>query len=229
MKRINSMLRSNFFRCYSTRNMAIIAIIIVIVDFLRVLTRNDLTLGDTYFLFFEGYGLGYLDISSYLFFIIVNGIPLYFSSLVLDGRLLQSNSYILTRYKSKASYFSTIQISYVFFLIGYLALHILTIFISGVLLGKDLGFGNYTNDILSTLLPSASVNIPLIFVMSFILRILELISIQGVIVVLQSLTKKVSVSFLLIVCGYMLVVFIPFLYYPFGLSSMLDGLHFQIL
>lgn len=208
-----------FLHNYSIKKLLLIAGIVIIADVLFLLSKGNITGGDAAIILLEGYGCGYLDLMPFLFFIIINGIPLYFASLALDDQSIKTGSHVLVRCQSKTRFFLNTQASYIVFTLGYFLLHSLVLGLFCIALGLDLGYSSYTEMIFNELFPYASK--VLIVCFSIVLRFLELVCFQSVIVLLQSITNKLPVAFICMICGYFTLIFIPFQYNPFGLSSIL--------
>lgn len=213
----NRMLRWTYLHCYSGKKLFLIAIITIIVDILYLLSKVEIEAKDVPLILLEGYGYGYLDLMRFLFFIIVNGIPLYFASLALDNQSLQTGAHVLIRCQSKSRFFAATQVSYILFILGYFLLHAVVGCLFVLIFGLQPECGTYTAELFTELFPQNSVAI--IIGLSIILRFLELICFQSLIVFLQSITNKLSIAFICIMCGYLSLIFVPFQYNPFGLSS----------
>lgn len=211
--------RWTFLHSYSVKKLLLIMGIVIIVDTLFLLSKGNIASGDAAFTLLSGYGCGYLDLMPFLFFIIINGIPLYFASLALDDQSVKTGSHMLIRCQSKTRFFLNTQASYIVFIFGYFLLHILVLGLFCMICGLDLGYGSYTEMISNEVFPHASKVLVACF--SIVLRFLELVCFQSVIVLLQSITNKLSVAFVCVICGYFTLIFIPFQYNPFGLSSVL--------
>lgn len=211
--------RWTFLHSYSSKKMLLIAGIIIIIDMLFLISKGDITAGDSVVILLEGYGCGYLNLIPFLFFVVVNGIPLYFASLALDNQSLKTGSHVLIRCRSKAGFFLNTQFAYIIFTLGYFLLHILALILFCMTFGLDLNYGSYTAMIFNELFPRSQKI--LIVCLSLVLRFLELLCFQSIIVFLQSITNKLSLVFVCVICGYFALIFVPFKYNPFGLSSIL--------
>lgn len=205
-------------RFYSFKGTVILVISMFIIDFLYLSSRSISTIGDSYLIFMEGYGQGEFDLISFLFLLIINGIPLYIAALNLDEHAQRVSMHVMVRHKSKRRYFCLTQITYCIFLLGYFLLHLIFILIHGLLFRFDFGFGKYSILVLDILQQNPS-SLKSILLMSLCLRFLELLSVQGIIALLQSL--KISIAFICTILGYFVLLFIVFPYYPLGLSSIL--------
>lgn len=220
MLSLNSMIKWTALKCYSAKKIIIVIITVFAVDFLYMSSKPALTLFDEYLVLFEGYGQGYFNLISLLFLLIFNGIPLYFASLTLDEQSSKVSSHVLIRQRKKSIYFLLNQIVYAVFLICYLTVHLAAVSFHGVIFGQGIKFGEYSSELISISVPSCKQPC-MILAISILLRFLELLCFQSVIVLLQSITNKLSIAFILVLCGYLLLLIVPLAYYPFGLSSVM--------
>lgn len=217
MLNVWSMLKWTALKCYSAKKLLIVVITAATVDFLYMSSLGNMALCDEYYALFEGYGQGYFDLGSLLFLLIFNGIPLYFAALSLDEQATKAGNHVLVRYDKKITYFYLNQFVYMLFLLLYFVIHLIIVSFYGLLFGDNSGLGEYYTQLAIFISYEGS---PFsLLVMSIALRYLELLFFQSIIILLESLINKLSVIFILVICGYLSLFLIQFRYYPFGLSS----------
>ena len=71
-----------------------------------------------------GYGFGYLDIVPYLFFLIVNGIPVYFNSLMLCDYMESGHSFAAIRMESNFNFLQSAEVTAVVYVLLYMILYV---------------------------------------------------------------------------------------------------------
>lgn len=165
---------------------------------------------------FLGYGLGYFHFVSFIFLLLLNNIPLYFFCSFLSDSSIK-NSHIFIRIKHPKNWFFSIQISYfIFVLCYYMLAFIETTIIASAFSINSINQISFLNEEINVM---GSIWINIVF--AFILRVLEIMFIELFFLFLYVNIKKITTTFYIAICPYLLLLFNKLGKNPYGLSSLL--------
>lgn len=202
-----------FRKSYSIKRVVIVFFIILLSDYLFLFFKGDCTFDNCIITILEGYGQGYFNLTSFLYFLIFNGIPLYLFSISLDEQCSDTNTHLLVRCHSRKNFLFLIQRAFVLFLILNYVFHFLSILV--------FLFVNFLGAESISYVQIINHNVFMNLVVSLFLNFVELLFCQLIITVIYLSSNKISLAFLVIVGCYSANLFIDFKYYPFGIYSFL--------
>lgn len=165
-----------------------------------------------------GYGFGYLDIIPYLFFLIVNGMPVYFLSVMLCDYMESGHSFATIRMESNFNFLRSVEITVVTCIFLYMILYVSV----GAVLSRGLNAISHRESIYNLTATISSIgDTPLSLLLSLIARFLEILMLLSLETCISIMTRKSVVAFLLTIGLYL-----PLLFnwcgrfYPIGMSSL---------
>lgn len=196
----------------------IITILIVgSIIFLSAIFLKDFTLTDLLLYNAWGYGTGYFQNIEFLQFFLLNSIPIYIIGIFCANESLK-NSYLIIRMKNPKNWIYNSQKAYLIFFILYILIQLLFCIIFGLLLGKNTNGYLYIQPFLEYYYFNIK-NIFFLLIIVSTLRIFELMVIQIIFMILLSITKNPTISFIIYMSFYLLLFFNISIYYPIGISS----------
>ena len=143
---------------------------------------------------YYGYGFGYLDIVPYLFFLIVNGIPVYFLSIMLCDYMESGHSFAAIRMENNFNFLRSAEIAAVACVLLYMILYVSVAAVlnrSLNIIFHGLNFYNHTAAF------SSMGGTVLSLILSLIARFLEILMLLSLETCISVITKKSVVAFLL--------------------------------
>ena len=165
-----------------------------------------------------GYGFGYLDIVPYLFFLIVNGMPVYFLSIMLCDHMESGHSFAAIRMESNFNFLQSAEVTAVVYVLLYMILYVSV----GAVLNRSLNIIFHGRNFYNHTAPFSSMGgTVLSLILSLIARFLEILMLLSLEACISVITKKSVVAFLLTIGLYL-----PLLFdwcgkfYPIGMSSL---------
>lgn len=166
-----------------------------------------------------GYGFGYLDIVPYLFFLIVNGIPVYFLSIMLCDYMESGHSFAAIRMENNFNFLRSAEITAVACVLLYMILYVS----AGVVLSGSMNIILHRGSIYAHKAPFSSMgDTVLSLLLSLTARFWEILMLLSLETCIAVMTKKSVLAFLLTTGLYL-----PLLFdwcgrfYPIGMSSLL--------
>lgn len=202
---------------YSIKRMLLPLLLIFAIDILYIASKSELTEVDAITVLYYGCTSGNFVLTDLLFFLIFNFTPLYFSAITLDSKSINAGNTIIIRFRKKSEYYLNLQISFCFFLILYFFVHILAAIIYSVIFFESNIWFNDSSQILYGIVDRKLKFF--ILISAIVLRFIELLFTQKVLILLHSIFGNLSIEFISILFGYFLVPFVDGNLYPLGLSS----------
>lgn len=167
---------------------------------------------------YYGYGFGYLDIVPYLFFLIINGMPVYFLSIMLCDHMGSGHSFAAIRTESNFNFLQSAEFTAVVCVLLYMILYVSV----GAVLNRSLNIIFHGRNFYNHTAPFSSMGgTVLSLILSLIARFLEILMLLSLEACISVITKKSVVAFLLTIGLYL-----PLLFdwcgkfYPIGMSSL---------
>lgn len=184
---------------------------------LVTLLGRDSTFIDAAFFTFWGYGCGYANVLEFLGFLIFALAPIYFFSGNLTQHSISQENFVVIRLRKKRNWLLIIQISFVIAVLLYFFSYFLTLSISSILLGRFTLEAEKVTALLQGTVPMIDTTASIFKAMA--LRVLELCCVQEILLVIYACVQNISVSFFVILLMYLPLLYVNWIWYPFGASS----------
>ncbi|KGX87088.1 hypothetical protein [Pontibacillus litoralis] len=166
---------------------------------------------------FIGYGYGYFDITTFMKYVFVIGIPLYMIGMYIDQEVSGRSSIIVVRFHSYKQLWFQMQKAITTFIVVYCTGYVCISMLSALMIG-----GSWTNAPLENFV-GTSTNLSFLvgIMISFFIMVLEINLLQLLMNVLMAITNNLYVAFLIIAFGYGLLFMSANViqYVPWGISS----------
>lgn len=205
------------FQIISLKRIVITAVILTVLCCLKCLSTSINMPYDSIIYGFWGYGNGGFSVSEFIGTLIVNGIPVYYIAIFLSEERQSKSSYIIIRMKKLRNWFWQFQIAVSVVILMYLGLYVILNGLFPKLIGLN-GDGSVIRELYHII--GADIEYPALEIfISALLRYLEIMVWQMVLVCTFSLRKNIMAAFIsLLTLNIFNIIALPW-WYPIGISS----------